>query len=59
MSILADGITATAVGEWKRALTLSERALAILRDDCVGVTWELNIAQNMVHLGPDVSGRAR
>jgi hypothetical protein len=36
------------VGEWKRGLTLSEQALAILRDECVGVTWELNLAQNMV-----------
>ncbi len=39
---------AMAVGEWKKALTLSEEALAILRDQCVGVTWELNIAQNLV-----------
>ncbi len=39
---------AMAVGEWKKALTLSEQALAILRDQCVGVTWELNIAQNLV-----------
>ena len=37
-----------AVGEWKRALALSEEALAILRDQCVGVTWELNMAQNLV-----------
>ena len=39
---------AIAVGEWKKALTLSEEALAILRDQCVGVTWELNVAQNLV-----------
>src|SRR5688572_8736492 len=38
---LSDGMMAMAVGEWKRALTLSEEALRILRDDCVGVTWEL------------------
>src|SRR4029450_1202197 len=48
LSMLADGIVAIAAGEWKRALTPSEQALAILRDDCVGVTWELNLAQNMV-----------
>jgi eukaryotic-like serine/threonine-protein kinase len=48
LSILADGMLATAGGEWKKALTLSEEALAILRDQCVGVTWELNMAQNLV-----------
>ena len=48
LSILADGINATTAGEWKKALTLSEQALAILRDQCVGLTWELNIAQNLV-----------
>ena len=47
MSVLAEAISATAVGEWKRALTTSEQALSILRDQCVGVTWELNMAQNM------------
>ena len=48
MCILADAIIATTAGEWKKASTLSEEALAILRDQCVGVTWELNIAQNLV-----------
>jgi eukaryotic-like serine/threonine-protein kinase len=48
LSILANGILATTLGEWKRALALSEQALAILGDECVGVTWELNIAQNLV-----------
>ncbi|MES1255414.1 MAG: hypothetical protein ABUS56_07400 [Acidobacteriota bacterium] len=44
---LCDSITATATGQWRRALVSSDQAIAILRDDCVGVTWELNIAQNM------------
>jgi serine/threonine protein kinase/tetratricopeptide (TPR) repeat protein len=48
LSILADGIGAMTAGEWKKALTLSEQALAILREQCVGVTWELNMAQNSV-----------
>jgi hypothetical protein len=48
LSILAEGMAAIALGEWKKALTLSEEALAILRDRCVGVTWELNMAQNLV-----------
>jgi hypothetical protein len=48
VSILADGINATTAGEWKKALTLSEQALSIVRDQCVGLTWELNMAQNLV-----------
>ena len=48
MVALADSITATALGEWQRALASSERALVMFRDRCVGVTWELNIAQNIV-----------
>jgi tetratricopeptide (TPR) repeat protein len=48
MDLLADGITAIAIGKWQRSLSASERALAILRDQCVGVTWEMNIAQNIV-----------
>ncbi len=48
LCILADAIIATTSGEWKKASTLSQEALAILRDQCVGVTWELNVAQNLV-----------
>ena len=48
LSILAQGINATMVGEWKKALALSTRALAILRDQCAGLAWELTIAQNLV-----------
>jgi len=48
VSILADGINATTSGQWKKALTSSEQALAILRDQCVGLTWESNIAQTLV-----------
>jgi hypothetical protein len=32
----------------EKALTLSERALTIVRDECVGLTWEMNMAQNLV-----------
>jgi len=48
LSRLADAMMAMAVGEWNRALTLSEDALSFLRDHCVGVSWELNMAQNLV-----------
>ena len=45
---LSDGMMTMARGEWKKALALSEEALTILRDQCVGVTWEVNAAQNLV-----------
>jgi hypothetical protein len=48
VSVLADGINATTAGEWQKALTSSAQALAILRDQCVGLTWEMNMAQNLV-----------
>jgi hypothetical protein len=48
LSILADGITAMMLGQWKNASMFAEQAVTILRDQCVGVTWELNIAQNLV-----------
>jgi tetratricopeptide (TPR) repeat protein len=48
LSRLADGMTAIANGEWKKTLVVSEEALTIFRDQCVGVTWELNMAQNLV-----------
>ena len=48
VSRLADAMLAISVGEWKKCLTLAEEVLAIFRDQCVGVTWELNMAQNLV-----------
>jgi tetratricopeptide (TPR) repeat protein len=48
LSRLADAMMAMALGEWKKALITSEDALTIPRDQCVGVTWELNMAQNLV-----------
>ena len=48
LSRLADGLMAVAVGQWRKALQLGEEAVTILRDQCVGVTWELNVAQNLV-----------
>jgi eukaryotic-like serine/threonine-protein kinase len=47
LSILADGITAMAAGQWKKAFESSARALPILREQCVGLTWELTIAHNL------------
>jgi hypothetical protein len=48
MCILMDGYKAMSAGEWKKAWILSEQALAVLRDQRVGGTWELNLAQNLV-----------
>jgi tetratricopeptide (TPR) repeat protein len=47
MELLADSMAAVGIGEWKRALSSSERALPIFRDQCVGLTWEMTIAQNI------------
>jgi tetratricopeptide (TPR) repeat protein len=51
LSILADGFIAVTLGQWKSVATHGEQALAILRDQCVGVTWEINIAQNLTLWG--------
>ena len=48
LTSLANAIIATTRGEWKRAFTLAEQAAVILRDECVGVTWESNMAENLV-----------
>jgi hypothetical protein len=47
-SFLGESITAMAAGRWKKGGTLAEQALRILRDQRTGVTWEVNIAENMV-----------
>ena len=48
LTLLADGLIAMTEGEWKKGATVSEQALVILRDQCVGLTWEMNIAENLV-----------
>ena len=45
--LLAEAISATTAGEWKKALAASDEAVPILRDRCIGVTWELSIAQSL------------
>jgi hypothetical protein len=47
MVALAESMTAICCGQWKRAFGFSERALTILREQCVGVPWEMNMAQNL------------
>jgi hypothetical protein len=45
--LLADSIAACATGQWTRAQASSARSLTLLREQCVGVNWEMTIAQNM------------
>jgi hypothetical protein len=47
LSILMEGYVAMGAGEWKKAWRLSEQALAALREQRVGGTWESNLAQNL------------
>ena len=48
LTILADAIVATTRGEWTRASMLAEQASAILREQCIGVSWEAAMATNVV-----------
>ncbi len=43
---LAAGTTAWFFGQWKKSFELTERAEAILREHCTGVSWELYTAQH-------------
>ena len=45
---LADSVSACGVGQWERARASGEHAVAMFRDGCVGVAWELTMAQNIV-----------
>ena len=47
LSLLGESITAMANGQWKNGGVLAEQALGILQKERTGVTWEVNIAQNM------------
>ena len=39
---MAESMAAICSGLWQEACDHSQRALKLLRDRCVGVTWELN-----------------
>lgn len=41
-----EGIAAFLAGEWAKASALCERAATMFREQCTGVTWELNMAHN-------------
>ena len=48
LSVLTSGMGALLEGRWRKATGLCSRALQILRDECVGTTWEVNLAQNFL-----------
>jgi len=48
LSALTAGVAAFCVGEWRRGAELSERAEAILREQCTGVPWELTNARSFL-----------
>ncbi len=48
MATLGTGMAAYLVGQWHTSTILCERALGILRDRCVGVTWESTCAENFL-----------
>jgi eukaryotic-like serine/threonine-protein kinase len=47
-ALLWEGVAAYMVGQWRKASVLCDRALSILREQCVGVTWEITCAQNFL-----------
>jgi len=47
LSLLGESLMAMAKGQWKNGGILAEQALRILRKECTGVTWEVNVAQNL------------
>ncbi len=56
MTLLMTGATAYHQGQWSRAQQFCERAQAILRAQCRGVTWELDTAHtfnlwSVAHMG--------
>lgn len=46
LTTLWAGVAAFLTGQWRKATDLSSRAGTALRDECTGVLWELNMADN-------------
>jgi eukaryotic-like serine/threonine-protein kinase len=56
LAMLTRGMAAYLVGQWRSAVELCEKALEILHEGCVGVTWEVASGHNfltsaLVYLG--------
>jgi hypothetical protein len=45
---MASGIASFVLGQFRRATELCERALTLLRDECTGVNWEMNLTQDFL-----------
>jgi tetratricopeptide (TPR) repeat protein len=45
---MSSGIAAFVLGQFRRATELCERALTLLRDECTGVNWEMNLTQDFL-----------
>ena len=48
LSTLAGGMSALLTGQWRTAAQLCERTLVVLRDQCTGVTWEMNCGESFL-----------
>jgi eukaryotic-like serine/threonine-protein kinase len=64
LSTFATGAAALLSGQWKKAFSLCEQALHLLRGRCIGVNWELSSIQScmigaLLYLGEfgEVAGR--
>src|SRR6185503_10712399 len=45
---MSSGIAAFVLGQFRRATEHCERALTLLRDECTGVNWEMNLTQDFL-----------
>jgi hypothetical protein len=59
LTMLWEGIAAFLTGQWKKASDLCGRAATILREECTGVIWELNMAHNFFLGGLVAQGELR
>lgn len=53
------GIAAFLTGQWRKAAHLCGQAVTMLRDECTGVVWELNMAHNFFLGGLLAQGELR
>ena len=57
MSVLCAGSREFLTGDWIQAAKLCERALRILRERCVGATWEMHCAEEFLLFSLVMQGR--